>query len=237
MKQFIKSTVQLVLPLGVRQRLRAMNRKMVFEYHLKSLRKAPQPYIDGSERSIKLMNRLIYGWGNPDWSADAHYLVECAQQVNKKLSNVLECGSGLSSLVLASVAANAKQTIFALEHNDNWATNVRDVAIDFGLSNLKIIHAPLMSYDDFDWYDITGNEFSDIGLVVCDGPPGNTRGGRVGLLPVIKDVLQASCIILLDDCQRPQELEVIKQWSSLCQFDYILIGHDKKFARITLGKA
>jgi len=38
---------------------------------------------------------------------------------------------------------------------------------------------PLVDHGDFDWYDVEAvNLPNRIGLVVCDGPKGTTRGGR-----------------------------------------------------------
>jgi hypothetical protein len=51
------------------------------------------------------------------------------------------------------------------------------------------------------------------GLVIVDGPPGTSKGGRVGLLPRLADKLQAGTVIVLDDCDRPGEQRVMAEWS------------------------
>jgi hypothetical protein len=70
------------------------------------------------------------------------------------------------------------------------------------------------------------DEFS---LVVCDGPPGSTKGGRYGLLPVLGGRLPPGSTILLDDAGRPGELELIKRWEAEAGFETNVIaseGHE-----------
>jgi len=49
-------------------------------------------------------------------------------------------------------------------------------------------------------------------LIVCDGPPGNSKGGRYGLLPIFGDRMTPETRILLDDADRPGEQEVLDRW-------------------------
>jgi hypothetical protein len=51
-------------------------------------------------------------------------------------------------------------------------------------------------------------------LVICDGPPGETPGGRYGLWPVLGQRLAPGAVILLDDADRPGEEEVLRRWST-----------------------
>lgn len=70
-----------------------------------------------------------------------------------------------------------------------------------------------MSYGGFDWYDVESVQLPDtIGLVVCDGPPGTSRGGRYGLVPILKDRLAPGCIILIDDTDRAGERDIVDRW-------------------------
>ena len=55
---------------------------------------------------------------------------------------------------------------------------------------------------------------SGISLVICDGPPGDTRGGRYGLLPVCASHLADGCVILMDDAERMGEQAAISNWQN-----------------------
>ncbi len=72
---------------------------------------------------------------------------------------------------------------------------------------------PLVSYGPFDWYSVGPHVLPrSFSLVVCDGPPGDTRGGRMGLMPVLHDHLAPGCRIPVDDTFRSGERHVIEQW-------------------------
>ncbi|MCV5153746.1 hypothetical protein OFC46_28050, partial [Escherichia coli] len=75
------------------------------------------------------------------------------------------------------------------------------------LKNVSVRLAELKDYGDFSWYNTQViYDFPDsFSLVVADGPPGNTKGGRIGLLPLLKDRLSNDVQILLDDAERESE--------------------------------
>ena len=73
--------------------------------------------------------------------------------------------------------------------------------------------SPLRDYGAFSWYDPPLQELPDnFRLVVCDGPPGMTKGGRYGLLPVFGSRLPQGTVIVLDDADRPSEVELLNRW-------------------------
>jgi hypothetical protein len=49
----------------------------------------------------------------------------------------------------------------------------------------------------------------EIALMICDGPPDKTRGGRYGLVPALAQRLENECVILADDADRPSEQRVL----------------------------
>jgi hypothetical protein len=86
------------------------------------------------------------------------------------------------------------------------------------------ILAPLSDYGEFAWYgspelESMPNNFS---LVIADGPPENTKGGRYGLLPVMHAQLAPGAVILLDDAERVSEQTVLNQWQAQYNFSYDL---------------
>lgn len=152
---------------------------------------------------------LVYGWGNENWSALSEYLEAVASYCRSTGGPILECGSGLTTLVLASLGAE----VYTLEHDPVWCQRVRAKLTDFGLS-AHVMASPLRSYGAFDWYDVDIATMPAFSLVVCDGPPGKkTRGGRYGLLPVMREHLADGCTILLDDANRPGEREMLGAWA------------------------
>jgi len=71
-------------------------------------------------------------------------------------------------------------------------------------------------------------------MVICDGPPGATKGGRYGLVPVMKDRLRTGSFILLDDAAREQEQEIARRWMSELDASIETIGDAKPYISLTL---
>jgi hypothetical protein len=149
---------------------------------------------------------LVRGWSN-SWSAEDEYLEAVAFYGRSAHGPVLECGSGLTTLVLAAVGAD----VWTIEHDPFWFRFVSDQLKRYGLqANVQI--APLRSYGSFDWYDVDPETFPVFSLVICDGPPGHTNGGRYGLLPVMQERLADNCTVLLDDTGREGERQLVTSW-------------------------
>ena len=120
--------------------------------------------------------------------------------------------SGLSTIVLAALGIATT----TLEHDLPWARTCQEFAQNHDMTT-NIIHAPLISYGDFDWYQVPPDLLSPV-LVLCDGPPGTTRGGRYGFLPVLAEKLESSCTILMDDGERVEEQRIAQRWAAEYEF-------------------
>jgi predicted O-methyltransferase YrrM len=181
------------------------------------------------------LGALVYGWGNEGWSAEHEYLRHMVRVVHRLGSQpVLECGSGLSTLLLAATAASQGGHVTSLEHVPRWADRVRKELKRYGLlENATPRVAPLRSYGAFTWYDAP-DVVGPFAAVVCDGPPSATPGGRYGLMPVMGGQLRSGCQILLDDAARSEEQEILRQWQKESGATYRVFGGEKPFAEMTL---
>jgi hypothetical protein len=105
--------------------------------------------------------------------------------------------------------------VWSLENSAEWLKKVQSVLDRNGLSNVHPLFSPLRNYGDFDWYDPPVEKLpEEFALVVCDGPPGTTKGGRYGLLPVMGSRLSADSLVLLDDTDRPEERQIMERWKT-----------------------
>lgn len=180
-----------------------------------------------------LLTHLMTGWGNEGFAAETDYLEEVCSQAARTSGPVLECGSGLTSVMLGLLAGRRGVQTWSLEHVAEWRTRVTSVLERFEIPNVQICAAPLRSFGDFEWYDAPLAEMpKEFQLVICDGPPGSTAGGRYGLLPVMGQHLRAGSVILLDDATRPGEVEVMHRWVSEAKLR-VSSPHENKFAVIT----
>ncbi len=166
------------------------------------------------------------------------YLAACIQSALATKGPILECGSGLSSLVVGAIAKQRGIEHWALEHSPEWAAKVQRHLDRYRMDSAKVCVAPLKNYGAFDWYDPpVGSLPESFGLVICDGPPYWNKGGRFGLVPVLRSKLNPPCVILLDDATREQERTIAKRWAAELGASYETLGTAKPYMKLTWSPA
>jgi predicted O-methyltransferase YrrM len=162
---------------------------------------------------VDILRELIDAWRNTGWSAKEEFLDAMTQQAWKAEGTILECGTGLTTLLLGLVARRTRQRVVCVEHLDEWALRARTSLQENSLHDVEVILAPLAPYGEYDWYQLPASTFDrkEIALVVCDGPPEGTRGCRYGVLPLTLPFLRHHAVILLDDVQSGGA-SVLAQW-------------------------
>lgn len=154
-----------------------------------------------------LARRLVARWPS-GWTAEPLLLATFAELAGTQRDPILEIGSGLTTVVLASIVRRTGTAAHVFEHDPWWLRRIRHLTAD--VSPLTIHHCPIIGYDDYDWYQLPPSLPDRFGLVLCDGPPGTTRGGRAGLVELADRLHEAT--VLLDDTHRPREREVLQHW-------------------------
>src|SRR5262245_2921428 len=195
---------------NLRDPLRTSYQRMLLR---SSLSRLDACIASGRLPATPLVEDLVRGWGNAAWSADVTLLTTMLEWLPKTSGVILECGSGLSTLVLGVAARASGRRVLSFEHNPAWAARLeRNIPKDLR-GSIEVCVTPIRRHGDFDWYSLEGMRLpNDIGFVVCDGPPGTTRGGRYGLGPLLTPLLSPGCIVLLDDAQRSAERDVTIRW-------------------------
>jgi hypothetical protein len=165
--------------------------------------------------SAELLSELRAGWGNDDFAARDAFLREVLERAVTTSGPILECGSGLSTILLGLFAGRRGIETWSLEHIPEWRDRVEHMLERYRLPNVHVALSPLRDYGDFTWYEAERYPLpNDFSLVICDGPPGTTPGGRYGLVPVLGKHRLAKALILLDDAHRPGEAEVLRRWET-----------------------
>ena len=155
-----------------------------------------------------------------NWSAAADFLKLISDYcLQNKPQTIVECSSGISSLVLSrSCQINQSGHVYSLENSDEFADQTQLQLADFSLSEYgDVIHAPLQNFsindENFQWYDFNKLPDIEIDLLVIDGPPGYIqKHSRFPALPLLSGLLAKQCVIYLDDAARDDEQEIIKRW-------------------------
>lgn len=179
---------------------------------------------------------LVYGWGNERWSAMDEYLAASLEHALRCDGPVLECGSGLSTLLLGVVTSRTGSELWVLEHLDEWGARVQEELTRWGVEGVNMVVRPLQDYGDYAWYDPPLERLPErFALVVCDGPPGTTKGGRFGLVPVLGQRIARGCTILLDDAARAGERTIAARWAVELGGTLESLGTRKPFFRLVIA--
>jgi len=219
-----------LVPLPLRNRLRARYDDHVFRRAMREFRSDPEKWLFPDSPIIR---ELIRGWSNEGWSAKEEFLVVCGQHALATNGPILECGSGLTTILLGVIADRLGQTVWSLEHIPEWGQRVQKTLKKLNIQSVNVDIRPLRDFGGFSWYDVP-TVLPQFSLVVCDGPPAHTHGGRYGLVPIMRSKLKPGAVILLDDAVRKQEQLIASRWAVELKTDYRILGTAMSYVRLTV---
>jgi len=173
----------------------------------------------------QILRPLLDEGGYLPWSTGsmrpAGLVVVCNEIVHGRRTRIVECGSGVSTVVLGRLlrhGAGGGASVVSLEHDERWATLITDLLQRESLDKfVRVVHAPLEG--DPPWYArSTMAEMPDeIDLLVVDGPPAYDPGHghrRAPALAAFDARLTETATVVLDDINRPGEREVLARWEA-----------------------
>lgn len=178
----------------------------------------------GEAIQVEELRPLLNGEVLGEWSLDAATITllwEILQREKPRL--VVECGSGISTLVLARYAASfsEKDPCFVISLEQDCETS-RLVDARLHTVNLdafaRVVHSPLnadgtYSLDRFEQVLAT-IPWRSIDFLLIDGPAG-ASDCRLGTLPRLRRYCAEIAKWVLDDALRDGELRILDQWSRL----------------------
>jgi O-antigen/teichoic acid export membrane protein/predicted O-methyltransferase YrrM len=156
------------------------------------------------------------GWAvSPDFASVVIALIH-----DVKPTCIVEAGSGVSTLIAGyTLKQEGGGMIVSLEQDKRYADIARANVNRHGLGDfVSVRHAPLKSRmigsKSWLWYDLDQLEdVKSIDMVIVDGPPGNIqRLARYPALPILADRLSDKAVVVLDDCFRHAEREILARW-------------------------
>lgn len=187
----------------------------MLDLSVRTLRNTPRSRLP----SVPALMLFAAVWGNYGYSGTVRLLRHICRTLQRRSgADILECGSGASTILMGILAERYNCRVVSLEHGAGWALYVQALLDRFGLARAQVFHAPLRPHGggEYLWYTwpakLSERTFS---VVVCDGPPRRTPGGRFGLLPVVDSSLADNCLIILDDTHRRCERQTIERWANL----------------------
>ena len=202
----------------LKNRVKVSVRNYQFDQAVKRIRQlAPAAVPDRG-----MIEDLFFASDNQGYVADPEYLDDVVRRSATTSKPILECGSGITTLLLGLFAAARGVPVWSLEHDPEWYGRTAAMITRYQIENIHLLLSPLRSYGDFSWYDPPLNRMpKHFGMVVCDGPPSKTTPGeRYGLLPVMRDRLGPGSVILLDDIEKGKVNGVVHRWQEEASVSY-----------------
>jgi hypothetical protein len=137
---------------------------------------------------------------------------------------IVECGSGVSTRVLAEYAARTGATVLSLEQDERYAHRTRR-SLGRLARNVEVRHVPLAQTAHGPWYDTVLPDNIDFALI--DGPT-EASGGRAVTFPHIYPHLTGNWEVWLDDAARPGEAAALDGWREAfgVAVEHTNINHD-----------
>jgi glycosyltransferase involved in cell wall biosynthesis len=146
------------------------------------------------------------------WTISPGLAVALAEHLaRQRPQRILEAGSGVSTAVLASYAAQSGARLVSLEHDPLYYARTAGMLEELGLrEQVDLRLAPLVQLGDSGrlWYSHLPDEQFD--FVFVDGPP--LRCGRGGALFALAERLAAGWELWLHDGKREHERDCVRLW-------------------------
>jgi hypothetical protein len=168
----------------------------------------------------QILSPLLVHGGYLPWTTGSMRpaaLVEvCNEIVHGDRTRILECGSGVSTVLLARLLRERERgALTSLEHDRHWATLIGDHLRRERLEAIaRVVHAPLRG--DPPWYRLEATP-DEIDLLIVDGPPAFEPGHGTAREPALTHFdgnLVRGAAVVLDDIDRPGERQTLATWET-----------------------
>lgn len=158
--------------------------------------------------------------GNEGFSADKRFLAETARIIQLHPGDVLECGTGATTLIAAMLAERHGFTVHSLEQDPAWSLRAQQMLERNRLTQVVVHDAPLRVYGDHMWYGADSLPLPlQFGSVICDGPfiaeglgEPIYSGWRYGVIPYFRRTERSYEALLLDDANDRRAQDVMDRW-------------------------
>jgi predicted O-methyltransferase YrrM len=140
--------------------------------------------------------------------------------LNNKCKTILECGSGVSTLLISYCLKKTGQgRLWSVDHEEKYALITKqNLKAHSANEYTTVIEAPLKNITikkkQWQWYDTAFlKDIDNIDLLIIDGPPRTVDSMvRYPALPLLFNSLNRHATIILDDASRPAEKDIVENW-------------------------
>jgi hypothetical protein len=179
-----------------------------------------------------------------DWAGSPDFLRIVYDQVRtQKPETVVECGSGVSSIVIArALQQNGRGRLISLDHDVIFAEKTRQNLARHGLEQWVDMRVePLqdsgVTGQKTPWYPLKNIPSANIHLVVVDGPPiTHDSEARFCAGPAFIPKMSDQSVMLLDDFNRAGDTSIVEKWrASFPSLGIEKLATEKGCCRLTVN--
>ncbi|WP_460943218.1 class I SAM-dependent methyltransferase [Okibacterium endophyticum] len=156
------------------------------------------------------------------WAATPETLLALVSEVlhAPKIGTVVECGSGTSTVWIASaLKQRGSGRLISLEHDADYAAKTQANLVALGLAEYVEVRTHSLVWrevhgENVQWFpDSALDGITDVSVLFVDGPPGYLGPlVRYPALPLLADRLAEGACVVLDDTDRAEEQHVLHLW-------------------------
>lgn len=155
----------------------------------------------------------------------------CNEIIVNQRKNIVEFGSGFSTVCIAQLlkSNHIKAGFISIDNNSDWISFLKEILKNQNLEEyVNFVTAPLADVpsqygwkEQKTWFntEVLDNELKQINnvdLIIVDGPEGNsTPFARYSAIPYLKNKLNHSYAVFLDDANRKHEIEITNLWQTM----------------------
>ena len=196
-----------------------------------------QRIVDVHQRPISIgaIAEAFAYWGDPLSPGDESYVRSCIAEIGATQGAVLQCGAGLSTLVLGAACAGDKRErqVWCLEHDRHWASTIRSWLTEYRVANTHVIHSRAQMFDGFSWYSVdTGRLAKSYSLVLCEGVRASPRGA-FGALRKLEGRLAPAFVLMAREAGSQAELKLLKTWADANGAKFVILDSQGGFVKIS----
>jgi predicted O-methyltransferase YrrM len=164
----------------------------------------------------EVFQALCYHYGVADknytpWHLPPEAMAELYRQAKDGKGDVLEFGSGLSTLIIGLALDGTERTVHALESDVFFWRSTGSMLEQFKAPNVMLHYLPLIPEDDGTVAYMDAELPESFGLALIDGPAG--RYGRIGPVKALSDRIR-NAVLIIDDAEREEELLMLLREST-----------------------
>jgi len=173
------------------------------------------PYTDSGVPIDDVFDNLhrhsVYGQA---YTLPGKALRACWEMARTARADILECGSGLSTLVMGLALKGREHKLYVLENDLRWIERVNIWLERYGATNVNLIYAPLMPRHSGAWYGVEPAELpGSFAAVLIDGPKRGPGVNRDAVFEVLDSAIRGARTWLVDDIELDEQWEGLKRYS------------------------